>query len=448
MMMTSLTTITPFESPFQSRNPSTTNLNTISTNTSEISFINITPDEIINSINYCNDSDDGSIHKLKSNDLEIKLVEPIVFFRDVPEEAVGSILRGELILHLNKPTKIKKLEMKFVGTTKVLWSGDKKTVIEEREVFSHNWKFITANKSPPTSSTSSLNSPSFNKFNFLKFNKKFHSDSSNNDNNSNLLQIGVYTYPFELYLPGHLPETLNTDLGSVNYFLTAKAIRSGLKSNLRIKQNIEILRTIPDHINSQGIGFARDFNDLLSYEISLPKKAFPLGQSIPIDMKICPNVKKLKVKGVKIQIIEKTTCTSKGQNFTNTRIPVTQELPYFGKETLLEDQEDGDVGNVTYQQIMDVNLPVCSEPVHYSCSTSLINVSHDLKFSFAITLPQDPPKNAELKLNIPITLLSCKAIGDFIALPNYEDNDFYCPCNPAYQRTATIAYEASISGDL
>ncbi|CAJ0837918.1 11649_t:CDS:2 [Entrophospora sp. SA101] len=255
MMMTSLTTITPFESPFQSRNPSTTNLNTISTNTSEISFINITPDEIINSINYCNDSDDGSIHKSKSNDLEIKLVEPIVFFRDVPEEA--------------------------------------------REVFSHNWKFITANKSPPTSSTSSLNSPSLNKFNFLKFNKKFHGDSSNDNN-----------------------------------------------------------------------------------------------------------------------------------------------------KTLLEDQEDGDVGNVTYQQIMDVNLPVCSEPVHYSCSTSLINVSHDLKFSFAITLPQDPPKNAELKLNIPITLLSCKAIDDFIALPNYEDNDFYCPCNPAYQRTATIALNASISGDL
>ncbi|CAJ0758556.1 22564_t:CDS:2, partial [Entrophospora sp. SA101] len=40
------------------------------------------------------------------------------------------------------------------------------------------------------------------------------------------------------------------------------------------------------------------------------------------------------------------------------------------------------------------------------------------------------------------------AIDDFIALPNYEDNDFYCPCNPAYQRTATIALNASISGDL
>ncbi|CAJ0830424.1 7446_t:CDS:2 [Entrophospora sp. SA101] len=190
MMMTSLTTITPFESPFQSRNPSTTNLNTISTNTSEISFINITPDEIINSINYCNDSDDGSIHKSKSNDLEIKLVEPIVFFRDVPEEA--------------------------------------------REVFSHNWKFITANKSPPTSSTSSLNSPSLNKFNFLKFNKKFHGDSSNDNN----------------------------------------------------------------------------------------------------------------------------------------------KLPYFGKETLLEDQEDGDVGNVTYQQIMDVNLPVCSEPLQAYAMVTMLGLEN------------------------------------------------------------------------
>lgn len=63
--------------------------------------------------------------KLKFNKirtcLELKLVEPVIFFRGKPEEAVGCVLRGDLILNLAKDTNIRKLEMKFVGKTKTHW---------------------------------------------------------------------------------------------------------------------------------------------------------------------------------------------------------------------------------------------------------------------------------------------------------------------------------------
>lgn len=52
--------------------------------------------------------------------LSIKLVEPVIFFRGKPEEAVGCILRGDLMLHLSRPTKIRKLQLKFVGKTKTI----------------------------------------------------------------------------------------------------------------------------------------------------------------------------------------------------------------------------------------------------------------------------------------------------------------------------------------
>src|SRR5204863_6345478 len=63
-------------------------------------------------------------NKLKTN-LELKLVEPVVFFRGKPEEAVGCDLRGDLILNLAKEMNIRKLELKFVGRTKTLWREGK-----------------------------------------------------------------------------------------------------------------------------------------------------------------------------------------------------------------------------------------------------------------------------------------------------------------------------------
>src|SRR4051794_3669086 len=67
-------------------------------------------------------------NKLRTN-LELKLVEPVIFFRGKPEEAVGCVLRGDLILNLAKETNIRKLEMKFIGTTQTLWHEGIGTII-------------------------------------------------------------------------------------------------------------------------------------------------------------------------------------------------------------------------------------------------------------------------------------------------------------------------------
>ncbi|CAG8510165.1 311_t:CDS:2 [Diversispora eburnea] len=271
-----------------------------------------------------------------NSQLDVKLVEPVIFFRGKPEEAVGCILRGDLMLHLSRPTKIKKLQLKFIGD---------------------------------------------------------------------------------------LPETVNTELGKVSYCLYAQASRSRFTPKMKYRQPVEILRTIPDH---------------LSYEISIPKKSYPIGQNIPIEMKICPYVKKLRVNGVRVELIEKTTYTSKNdQKVSDSKIGTTQELIEFGESRLMDDYEEGDVGNTIYQQNMNLIIPKCPSPIHYSCDTPLVSVAHDLKFSFALTLPYSPSKRAELKINIPITILSCRALEDYIGLPSYEDS-FHCPCDPEYFRMARL----------
>jgi hypothetical protein len=293
-----------------------------------------------------------------------------------------------------------------------------------------------------------------NKFSNSSLNSASTYNSSSSYKTS--LSSGTHTYPFELFLPGSLPETTNTELGTVKYYLKAKAYRSRLSPKIRLLQEVEILRTLPDHINSQGIGFSREFNDLLSYEINIPKKAYPLGQQIPIDMKISPYIKKLKVSGVRVQVIEKTTYTSCGQKVTDSREVARQNLETFGKNRLMDDEEEGDIGNVYYQQMMDLTLPKCLRPVHYSCTTPLISVAHDLKFSFLISLPRDVNardvpnsiKHAELKISVPITILSCKAIEDYVTLPSYEDDSFYCPCHPEYLRMARLVLGENVGNRI
>lgn len=55
------------------------------------------------------------------NTIKISLVEPIIIFRGNAHEATGSFLRGVLELNLKKPTKIRKLELKFIGKTKAFF---------------------------------------------------------------------------------------------------------------------------------------------------------------------------------------------------------------------------------------------------------------------------------------------------------------------------------------
>lgn len=67
----------------------------------------------------------SSILPPSSTNLQINLIEPILYFRGDTEESVGCFLRGNLILNLPKPTKIRKIEMKFVGKMKTFWPEGK-----------------------------------------------------------------------------------------------------------------------------------------------------------------------------------------------------------------------------------------------------------------------------------------------------------------------------------
>lgn len=119
--------------------------------------------------------------------------------------------------------------------------------------------------------------------------------------------------------------------------------------------DIEIIRVSPDYDIPEGIGFLRDYNSILNYEISIPKRSFPLGQVIPIDIKLVPLIKKLKIRGKNIKLIEKTTYVAKGNSVTVPKIVSTHEINDLMREYILEDNND----NTNYHNHFDFPIPNC-----------------------------------------------------------------------------------------
>ncbi|CAH1759666.1 3653_t:CDS:2 [Entrophospora sp. SA101] len=200
--------------------------------------------------------------------LKIKLMEPALFLRGNPQESLGCFLRGELILILDKPTKIKKLDLKFNGKSKTFWP-------EGRVYYGQQ-----------------LNS----RLNIIrKLSSKCYT----------ILQPNIYTFPFELFIPGDSPETIDTELASVSYKLSATLFRPGLLPNIHVTQQVPIMRaSISEEMNSEGIVTSSDWKNLFGYEIMMPKKVYSIGQPIEMHLKLIPKVKHLDFVELKVQLTE------------------------------------------------------------------------------------------------------------------------------------------------
>ncbi|GBB98855.1 hypothetical protein RclHR1_03340016 [Rhizophagus clarus] len=352
-----------------------------------------------------------------SSELQIKLIEPILYFQGNPEESLGCFMRGELIMNLSKPTKIKRIEMKFIGRMKTYWpqckvyygsNTNRNELCEECEIINHNWAFL-----PSQSSSILLTSQSPENF---------------SDNDYHLLPAGIYTYPFELFLPGTLPETIQAQLGNVIYKLHATAIKAKFSPNLHTSQHVTIVRTLSEETNSQGIAISRDWLGLINYEITIPNKAYSIGDSINIDFKTIPQVKRVRVIGLRIELNEKSIYRSRGQKNIESKILSVHRINDSNSDK--ENEKDNDIilDDIFYHKNFTFPLPKCSNYIHISCTWPSITISHSLKFHINVKVPVNSKKNGNftnkfkkevIEIDVPITLLSCRCAEN---LPQYDES--------------------------
>lgn len=268
--------------------------------------------------------------------MAIHLAEPVLFLQGFnnDESAPGNtaMLRGALHLRVQKPAKIKGVQLKFKGTAITKWPEGippRKQEFEEKDVImQHTWPFFNAQFESAENSTSA---DYVQLFRGVEGSKDALGRSSNHNSNANLsakeakkLALAVnqsrsfgkndpqpngpgvaakgyrtflpgdYVYQFELPLDSRLPETIDVDLGSVKYELEAVVERSGaFRANLLGSKEVRLIRAPGEGSleTVEPIAISRNWEDQLHYDIVISGKSFPLGSQVPIAFKLTPLAK-------------------------------------------------------------------------------------------------------------------------------------------------------------
>lgn len=123
-----------------------------------------------------------------------------------------------------------------------------------------------------------------------------------------IFQPGDYIYNFEESIPQSTPESVSLTFGFVNYWLNLEVARSGkFKSILRAKKKINLIRTNSSQSieeNFDPIMINKTWEDRLSYSILIASNSVILNSFIPINIRLVPTDKNVKLYKIKIFLVE------------------------------------------------------------------------------------------------------------------------------------------------
>ncbi|KAJ1660959.1 hypothetical protein IWQ61_000174 [Dispira simplex] len=207
--------------------------------------------------------------------LRIITTENTVIFRGKPEESRGRVLRGTVCLLLTHSLKARRLRLTFRGVEHVRCyldhhqadtvNADDRHMDVSQDLVNHTWTF--QDTEPGQAAVT--------------------------------LQPGSYTWPFEIALPGDLPETMCASYGEVSYMLRAELERPGFYFNVIEKKPIVIQRyMVPDESSLFSdatlppwySGYHSDSN--LRYSVHVPNTVYAFGETIPVTIRLKNEVRR------------------------------------------------------------------------------------------------------------------------------------------------------------
>ncbi|CAG8591312.1 2888_t:CDS:2 [Acaulospora colombiana] len=281
--------------------------------------------------------------------------------RGTQSESVGCVLRGQLVLAITEPTKVREVKLTFQGKSKISWADGAGTRqyyhTEERILFQHDWIFLPAQK------------------------------------NVHILQPDNYHWDFELVLPGTLPETVEScEHGSISYQLKAVAERPALAINFTTKRKVNIQRCLlPSELEyMQSMIVSNTWTDKVEYEFNVDSKVYTLGDTIRVSMYLRPLRKHLNIRKFSCLIKEYTTYHIGVRSKEETR----HVTCYFDEEFPNEGEP--------WTRSFGITLPKSISLCHYDSQNEIVDIRHKIKF---IVLFTESGKNpSELRASMPMVV--------------------------------------------
>ncbi|KAJ5803131.1 uncharacterized protein N7503_005581 [Penicillium pulvis] len=283
-------------------------------------------------------------------------------------------LNGTVVLCLGKPMQVKDFKLHIRGTHYINWDctdteGQHKRVPWRESIFYHQiWNFKKAFKK-----------------------------------GQNALQPGNHKFPFSVSLNSRLPPTIEgLDDCFVRYKLTAELTCPWGMINESRSMNASKLQDVFSFMEPQGIeGF---WDEKITYHITVPGHALPLGCPIKVDMRYIPLLKGLFAETMKVRLIEAHSIFQRfglQPAIRRTReTVVAEDLAEFGQfEEHLSLEADGyQWRNITHTIFMPMSLKACRP----TSRSSVLEVTHSLKVSIRLRNPSG--KYSEISTIFPLIL--------------------------------------------
>ncbi|KAF9182744.1 hypothetical protein BGZ51_008730 [Haplosporangium sp. Z 767] len=283
---------------------------------------------------------------------------------DVPQKELvlltgrRTVLEGTLYLNLHRDTKVKSLQLEFMGRSSVTWVDENTYSPATRHTtaphIEHTWPFISHHHKQPAT----------------------------------VLQAGQHAFPFSLDLPDTLPESLTTTHGKVAYRLQATLVKPGLRfTSSTVSTTIRLLRKhqapYPSSRAFQRRGrVVNTAEDKIKYNIALPQTRVTHAAKIPLQVMVSSPNSRISVNMLQVGLWERVVYRAEGRRRVDMRLVKVQKSegwPHdIGNGVLIED-------SVTWNKVLLFDMPTTMGCETGQCNPStdngLMKVSHILRFS-------------------------------------------------------------------
>ncbi|WOO77581.1 Arrestin-related trafficking adapter 3 [Vanrija pseudolonga] len=310
-----------------------------------------------------------------------------------------------------------------------------------------------------------------------------HRDDSDDEEVHNWKEFrkGTYNYPISFSIPSNAPPSIHAEFGSVVYRLKATVVRVGaLTSNLSEEMEVNMIAgpQEDDMEETDNVIVERQWEDQMRYQIALSGKAFPIGGTIPISIRLMP-LAKCKIYRITVALEEKTDYFAANKKVARHEtprrfilfaaknpdqkkerpeplLPILSESTDAARESPLAEmartaalnnpREFADFSNPEddcYASLLDpmgpwhlekdLQLPDCITRIKFTTKHDQTNISvgHWLKVTIRVERGDDlhvdskgRRKQFDIIIETPIKILDCRVNTQFNSLPSYDRTFF------------------------
>lgn len=289
---------------------------------------------------------------------------------------------------------------------------------------------------------------------------------------------GTYNWPISFTIPPNMPPSIHAEFGSVIYKLKAHVVRAGaLTTNLSDEMEVTMIAgpQEDDMEESDNVIVERQWEDQMRYQIALSGKAFPIGGTIPISIRLMP-LAKCKVYRLTIALEEKSDYYASNKKvarhetprrfvlFAAKNTPPSKHTPAEPLLPILSDDENAiknsplaplarnaalnnplefenfaHPADDVYASLLDplgpwhfekdLAVPDCTTRLKFSSKHEQTNISvaHWLKVTIRVERGDDlhldskgKRKQFDIIIETPVKILDCRVNTQFNMLPSYD----------------------------